>query len=291
MMKSLLLLAGFAIIFITAAAGWAAPPQMKGAHREVYREVDGTKLAVWIFEPETKAPAPRPAVVFFFGGGWVSGTPAQFEAQCRHFAARGMVAMTADYRVKKRNQAKAADCVEDAKACIAWVRKNAGRLGIDPEKIAAGGGSAGGHIAACTGTVPGFGSDERPNAMILFNPGLALAPWKGKDFGGFGTHLGKAKLGAEPEAISPIHHIDAKTPPTIIFHGMADTTVPYASAEAFAAAMHDAGRPCRLVGYEGQKHGFFNREPFRAKNLKEADHFLEKLGWLKKSAETGETDG
>ncbi|MHB8899018.1 MAG: alpha/beta hydrolase [Thermoguttaceae bacterium] len=101
-------------------------------------------------------------------GGVLRGSPAQFESQARHFANRGMIAITADYRVKSRQGVQVVECVNDAKAAIAWVRENAGRLGIDPDKIAASGGSAGGHLAASTGTISGFGSDERPNAMIHF---------------------------------------------------------------------------------------------------------------------------
>lgn len=93
-----------------------------------------------------------------------------------------MIAVTADYRVKSRHGVKVVECVKDAKAAIAWIRENAQRLRIDPNRIAASGGSAGGHLAACTGTINGFGSDERPNAMILFNPACTLAP-----IGGLGT--------------------------------------------------------------------------------------------------------
>ena len=73
-------------------------------------------------------------------------------------------------------------------------------------------------------------------------------------------------------------------PPTIVFHGKADTTVPYATAELFAKAMNDAGNKCTLVGYEGQKHGFFNygREgsAYYEKTLKSLDEFLVGLGYI-----------
>ena len=154
------------------------PPTSTDARVEVYRKIDATELKLWIFG-ESDPGAQKPAVVFFFGGGWNSGSPAQFERHARHFAQRGMIAITADYRVKSRHGVQVVECVKDAKAAIAWIRENARRLGIDPDKIAAGGGSAGGHLAACTGTINGFGSDERPNAMILFNPAVALAPVAG----------------------------------------------------------------------------------------------------------------
>lgn len=260
----------------------AAPadtPEFKDAREEIYKTVGDTKLKLHIFG-ETDPAKPKPAIVFFFGGGWTSGTPAQFENQARHFAKRGMIAITADYRVKSRQNAKPVDCVSDAKSAVAWVRINAARLGIDPQKIAAAGGSAGGHIAACTGTVSGFGSDERPNAMILFNPACTLAPIEGWEPKGFGARVSATRLGAEPAAISPSHHIGPHTPPTLILHGKNDTTVPYASVEAFEKQMQKAKRPCKLVGYEGEGHGFFNRGKAYSATLAEADRFLVGLGWI-----------
>lgn len=264
---------------------------MEGARTEVYKKIGATNLVVHIFEPSGEARTNRSAVVFFFGGGWTSGSPGQFEPQCRHFAARGMVAMAADYRVQSRHGAKPATCVGDVKSCIRWIRSNAGRLGIDPKRIVAAGGSAGGHLAAATATLPGFdepGEDKAvnsvPNALILFNPVLVLAPMDGLTLEGFGTKVGKERLGAEPAELSPAHHVKAGTPPTIIFHGKADETVPYNSAEAFATAMKKCGNRCELVGYEGQGHGFFNfgrgDGRYYRETLAAADAFLVSLAYL-----------
>ncbi|MEO6740211.1 MAG: alpha/beta hydrolase [Chthoniobacteraceae bacterium] len=272
--------------------GLAYPPVFSGAQVATYKTVGDTKLALNIFNPEGhKASDSRAAIVFFFGGGWTSGSPGQFEQQCRYLASRGMVAITADYRVASRHQVKAAQCVADAKSAIRYVRAHAKELGVDPKRIAAGGGSAGGHIAGCTGTLPGLdeaGEDKAvssvPDAMVLFNPALTLAPVDGNDFGGFGARLPAEKLGAEPVAISPTHNVKAGVPPTIVFHGKADTTVPFATVEVFAAAMKKAGNRCEVAGFEGQQHGFFNygrgdNAMFRA-TLTQADKFLASIGWL-----------
>jgi acetyl esterase/lipase len=267
------------------------PPSFKGARVETYRKIGSTELKTWIFG-ESDPKAKKPAIVFFFGGGWSSGSPAQFENQARHFAKRGMIAITADYRVKSRQGVQVVECVKDAKAAIAWVRENAQRLGIDPDKIAASGGSAGGHLAACTGTISGFGSDERPNAMILFNPACTLAPiagWEPRERrpvkakeGDKAVDLSTERLGVEAQVISPAHHIGPHTPPTLILHGKQDTTVPYASVVAFESVMKKAERPCKLVGYEGAGHGFFNRGEGYSKAIADADVFLVDLGWIKK---------
>lgn len=264
------------------------PPTITGTKVETYRKIGETELKVWIFNPANKSDKPLPCVVFFFGGGWSSGTPAQFEPQSRHLASRGMIAIVADYRVKSRQNALPADCVSDAKACVRWVRANASRLGIDPIRIAVGGGSAGGHLAAAVATVPGLDSatDDKtisclPNALILFNPVTVMAPFPGLELKGFGAGLDKARFGCEPTEISPIHHVKKGLPPTIIFHGKADTTVPYATVEKFAEVMKAAGNRCELTGFEGQPHGFFNKAKY-PETLEATDAFLVSLGYLPK---------
>lgn len=268
----------------------AYPPSFEGARAEIYKTVGDTQLSLHIFEPAGPPQKNRPAIIFFFGGGWTNGSPTQFEQHCRALAARGMVAITADYRVASRQNAKPIDCVADAKSAVRWLRANAARLGLDPHRIAAGGGSAGGHIAAAT-IIPGLdqpGEDTSvsavPDALVLFNPALVLAPMAGLDLAGFGTRVPAERLGTEPENISPAHHVKRGAPPTIIFHGRADTTVPYATAEAFARVMKAAGNRCELVGYEGQTHGFFNygrgdNGNYRA-TLAATDAFLVSLGYL-----------
>ncbi len=257
------------------------PPTFPDTRVETYRKIDTAELKLWIFG-QSDPKAPKPAIVFFFGGGWNSGSPDQFENQARHFANRGMIAIAADYRVKSRHDVQVVECVKDAKAAIAWVRQNAQRLGIDPNKIAASGGSAGGHLAASTGTISGIGSDERPNALILFNPACTLAAIAGWQPLRGNAQLGIERLGVEASVISPAHHIGPHTPPTLILHGKKDTTVPYASVVAFESVMKKAERPCKLVGYDGAGHGFFNRGEDYRNTLAEADAFLVDLGWIKK---------
>lgn len=267
-------------------AGRVYPPRMSGSRVETYKTVGDTKLNLYIFSPS--APKSAPAIVFFFGGGWKSGTPQQFEAQCRRLAERGMVAITADYRVESRHRVKPTQCLADARSAVRWVRAHAEQLGVDPKRIAAGGGSAGGHLAACTAFISEFdepGENKSvsaiPNALVLFNPALVLAPMEGLDVAGFGTRVPEERMGTKPEKLSPAHQITRDGPPTIIFHGREDTTVPFASAEAFTAKMKSAGNRCELRGFDGQKHGFFNGEAFQQRTLAEVDQFLVSLGWLK----------
>jgi len=272
------------------AAAPAYPPKMEGSIVEVYKKAPNAELKIYIFNPPGhSAAARRPAIVFFFGGGWTSGSPGQFENHCRYLASRGMVAMSADYRVRSRHGVAAVDCVRDAKSAIRWVRQNAARLGVDPNRVAAGGGSAGGHLAAAAGVIDGWdepGEDlkisSRPNALVLFNPALVLAPVGGVE--GVKVPDLKERAGVDPVEISPWHHVRKGAPPAIIFHGKADTTVPYITAEMFANKMKEAGNRCDLVGFEGATHGFFNfgrgnNEAYR-ETLKRTDQFLVSLGYL-----------
>src|SRR6185503_3489625 len=123
-------------------------------------------------------------------------------------AARGMVAVTADYRVGSRHQAKIVDCIRDAKSAVRYLRANAARLGIDPGRIAAGGGSAGGHLAAATGVIAALDEpagnpaiSSRPDALVLFNPALVLAAAPGAGASPEFLAMVADRLGAPAESV------------------------------------------------------------------------------------------
>jgi acetyl esterase/lipase len=266
---------------------------MDGAKVEVYKTIGGVKLNLYVFEPQGGSVTDkRPAIVFFFGGGWRAGNPQQFEPQCRYLASRGMVAITADYRVSSRHGVKVPEGVQDAKSAIRWVRQNASHFGIDSSRIAAGGGSSGGHLAAATGLIPGLDEPDedhkvssRPDALVLFNPALMLAPVADRRVPDQKLSAMRELAGVDAVAVSPYHHVAKGAPPTIILHGKADTTVPYATVELFTRKMVEAGNRCELVGFDGETHGFFNygRNENKAyfETLRKADEFLTSLGYLK----------
>ena len=175
-MQQIHVLLALSLVVSTACAQQGGyPPTFPDARTETYKTIGDVDLKLWIFDPPNhKKNDPRPAIVFFFGGGWKAGNPAQFEQHCRYLASQGMVAMTADYRVLSRHKSLANKAVEDAESAIRWVRENAQRLGVDPNRVAAGGGSAGGHLAACLGAVPALNEQASkktssvPNALALF---------------------------------------------------------------------------------------------------------------------------
>jgi acetyl esterase/lipase len=260
-------------------------PEYSRCGSDALQEHWDVTLNLYVFKPKDwKATDKRPAVVFFVGGGWNHGSPQHFVPQCKTLCRRGMVTIAADYRVASRNRTKGKDCVDDARDAMRWVRSHAGELGINPDQIAAGGGSAGGHIAACLGTIKPEKEkvSSMANAMLLFNPVCVLAPIDDFDAWPTGFSSMKRRMGVDDVTeLSPAHHVDKSSAPCVIFHGKSDTSVPYATAEKFAEKMKAAGARCELVGYEQAGHGFYNFGRDHHRTSAEMDAFLVSLGWLK----------
>lgn len=244
-----------------------------------YKTIAGTPLNLHLFA--SPGPTPRPAIVFFFGGGWNGGTPTQFYPQCAHLAARGMVAISAEYRTHSQHGTTPYECVADARSAVRWIRSHAAEFGLDPDRIAAGGGSAGGHLAAATAVLTSFdepGEDTsvscRPNALVLFNPVLDNGP----------DGYGQDRVADRWLEFSPMHNLRPGAPPTIIFLGSEDKLIPVASMAAYKHRMAELGARCDVWIYDGQAHGFFNyrdgANPCYAATLREADRFLVSLGYL-----------
>jgi acetyl esterase len=265
-----------ALLFILPVSSFgqeAAAPK-----KFVYKKVKDVELALHAYLPQDwEANKKYPAIVFFFGGGWTGGKVEQFESQSRHLASRGMVAICADYRVKSRHGVKPDACVEDAKSAIRWVRQNAGLLGIDPNKIVGAGGSAGGHLAACTGLCPGLdAADEdqkissKPNVLVLYNPVLNFNVASLTDRIGGDAQLAKA--------ISPTQHLAADSPPAILLYGKDDKLL--AQGEEFEQQAKKLGSRCEMMLVDGVGHGFFNRPPHLQATTERVDAFLVSLGYL-----------
>jgi len=282
------LLAALALAAMAPAAQKSKADRPQPGKRILYKTTTDAKgnkveLHLHLFLPEGhKATDKRPAIVFFFGGGWVGGSPSQFYPQAAHLASRGMVAMAAEYRVGKAHGTTPKECVADGKSAIRYVRRHADELGIDPDRLVAGGGSAGGHVAAATATITAFdepGEDTAtsavPNALVLFNPVYDNGPE------GYGYDRVKDYW----RRISPLQNIRKGMPPAIVFLGTKDKLIPVATGKAFQAEMQRVGSRSDLMLYEGQGHGFFNfgrggGESY-TRTVAQMDAFLTSLGWLK----------
>lgn len=222
----------------------------------VYKKVDTLSLKMDVyFPPEYRTGINYPAIVFFFGGGWNSGSTAQFEQQAKYFSGKGMICFTPEYRVKQRHQTTPFESLEDAKSAMRYVRTHARELGIDTTRIIASGGSAGGHLAAAVALIDGYNgnSDDltvscKPAALALFNPVIDNGP------GGYGYE----RIGEDYKDFSPLHNIHRGAPATIIILGDNDKHIPVETVQYFKTVMEKVGSRCEIKLYKGQEHGFFN---------------------------------
>ena len=280
-MNSIFRLLIAALLWGNLAAQGAATPVGEGI---VYKKVEERELMLYVLKPKDwKAGDKRPAVVFFHGGGWTGGGPNQFNEHSQYLTTRGMVCVQVQYRLLAAKSSDApVKCVQDAKSAMRWVRSHAKELGVDPERIASGGGSAGGHLAAFVGMVEGTDDpmddlkiSPKSNAMLLYNPVFDNGP------GGWGT----ARVGERYKELSPAHNISKDDPPAIVFLGSKDNLIPVKTVETFKENMTKAGVRCETHIYEGQGHGFFNYGKGDGKyyyeTLLETDKFLASLGWIK----------
>ncbi|QDT35874.1 alpha/beta hydrolase [Stratiformator vulcanicus] len=291
-MKAIASLAAALLLIVSHAATADDAPQREEI---VYKHASDSDLKLHVYRPaveESDEAQARPAIVFFFGGGWAGGDPKQFFPHCEHFAKRGIVAISAEYRVHSRHRVKPAKCLEDARDAIRYVRDHADEWGVDPNRIVSSGGSAGGHLAACLGVIEeqvraADVTSSESNAMILFNPALIIANVEGEELDSLERHSKLSDRFGGPDqmrALCPYRHVGEDEPPTLIVNGIDDPLTKFEGARAFAQKMHDNGNRCVVVGYPKQVHGFFNAN--RGGNtmynatLDEADRFLVSLGYL-----------
>ena len=255
------------------------PKPIQSFHPEIirYKQTDKGDLSLHVFKPEkNRKGEKRPAIVYFFGGGWALGTPLQFYRECAYYASKGMVAVTVEYRISYLHHTTPFESLEDARDAIVWLRKHAEELNIDTSRIVAAGSSAGGHLAAATGIIhsPKNGSLSRPNLLVLYYPVVD----NGSD--GYGSEEMKKRY----KEISPLHNVDRNSPPALFVLGTKDPLVSVKSAEAFQKKMTANGVECVLHLIEGAGHPIF----YYAKPLTSdfytirqlSDEFLIRHGYL-----------
>ena len=268
--------------FIVLIIGTLLSIQICNSQEEIlYKRVDTTQLFLEVhYPPNMESSRSYPAMVFFFGGGWVGGNRSQFLHQAQYFAKRGVVCFLADYRTSKVNGTTPFESVKDAKSAIRFIRKNATKYNIDGTRLIASGGSAGGHLAAATALVEGYNDpaddmsiDCIPNALVLFNPVVDNGP------GGYGYE----RIGEAYKDFSPLHNIKKDAPSTILFLGTKDHLIPVVTAEYYKLVMEKVESRCDLKLYDGKGHGFFNYKDFESykSTVAAADQFLVSLGYLK----------
>lgn len=243
----------------------------------IYKTSAGKPRQMEIYFPPNHDPAKSkvPGLILFHGGGWGGGSLGQFRDACAYFASRGLVCATSEYQMLSGADAKKLPagetrkrvCITDAKSAIRWFKQKAPELGIDPQRIITGGGSAGGHISALATLNPGLNDPADPKdldtsvvAYLWFNPAFALDDDK------------------DPE-IDVLRFLKAKQAPAIAFFGDQDTWK--AGWDIAFAKLRSLGNTTTdLQIAPAQKHGFFNNGPWQTVTLIAADRFLVKRGLL-----------
>lgn len=243
----------------------------------IYKRTQLRELKLNIFyPPKYNKKNKYPAAVFFSGGGWIEENTNTVFSHCKALSDKGMICAVADYRTAHIDGTSPQHSVEDAKSSIRYLRENANRYGLDINKIVAGGISAGGHIAAATGTLSKYDNNNEnlkissiPNAMIL------IAPVFDNSQNGYGFERVKYYW----KDISPLHNISEKTPPTIILVGSNDAHISVKSTEEFKKSMDKYGIKCDLFIYEDYKHKDFGIS-FYDEFINKADDFLVDIDFL-----------
>ena len=246
---------------------------------KVYKKKGEKELTAHIFhslkENQTGA---NPAFTFFHPGGWTMGEPMWGYDLCRHFSSKGMVAISFQYRISSIGGYSPVDALEDVKSAIRWTRKNANDLNIDPQKVVGGAISAGAHLVTCAATLDGFDDLEDDMSISAVPDALAfqsacLNTLAVDDF----ASLLQGR--AEPEDLSPFHHLKAGMPPMCLIHGMADDLVPFESIKEYTEKSIAMGNRCELYPFEGTDHFFGNVDGAEVFRL--IDEFFISLGYIK----------
>jgi len=230
--------------------GCLAPLFAVGRQEVVYKATPQGELKLTFFYPAGwKASDARPGALFFFGGGFRNGSPKQFFSKAAYLASRGMVAASAEYRIESKHKTTKAEALEDCLSAMTWLKQNASAHGMDPARIAAGGGSAGGVCALHLLSKP----ETTPGLLLLYNPGMTDAPLR------------------------------AGLPPMVMFFGTEDLL--YAQARSYFDKTLALKNRLEIYSAKGQKHGFFNDKPggdysWHASTLYMTDSFLIRNGYL-----------
>lgn len=256
---------------------------LRSASSYIYANRNGTDLLAHAFFPEIDGGTDRPAIAFFHGGFWDTPMVTQFVPHCHHFASRGAVAFTFEYRTSSKNSTGPLEAIEDAKAALLWLQENAQTLGIDPKKIAVGGAAGGAFLAlqlVMQKPVKDPDADPRPKAAILFSSLVNTTP-KGQLADRFPDR--KAA-----KAHSPTSMLRRKLPPMLLLHGKADRVTPFTEVASFRRRMKWRGNRCKLLDFTGAEHSFFNFNVSHSNfemTISAADRFLVEQGLLEPSSE------
>ncbi len=258
----------------------------------VYGEIDGQKLLLDAFIPESAVGNEngelRPAVVFVHGGGWSAGNKKDFRPYARQLAEQGFATFSVGYRLfNLQGDNRWPAQIDDVQRAVRWIRSKASEYGVDPQRIGAAGGSAGGHLVSLLGTVDTRDNSDPALAEYSSRVSCVVDIFGPTDMGDdFATkveagervnQLVRGLFGADPKEIpavvkgaSPLAQVDKGDAAFLIFHGKLDALVPLDHSERLNAALQGVGVESKLVVFDDDGHGFqkpANRARFAEETL------------------------
>ncbi|MDQ1256923.1 MAG: Alpha/beta hydrolase [Candidatus Hydrogenedentes bacterium] len=249
-----------------------------------YGRVGDRQLLLDLYMP-ANLDKPTPGLLFIHGGGWEQGQRSDYKYYTVRYAKRGYVVATMSYRFAK--EAPFPGCVQDAKCAVRWMRANAEKYHIDPDRIAAIGGSAGGHLAMMLGYSAGVPELEGDGGHAEFSSAVqAVVNYYGpvdltvpvqRDHPILINFFAGKKYEEAPDQYklaSPITHLDKGDPPTLIFHGTIDELVPIEQADMLAKKLEELGIPYVYERIEGYPHALDVAEAVNIHCQWYINHFL-----------------
>ena len=273
--------AGVVCGLLLAGVGLGMEAAEVAVRKYAYKTSGGKPRGIEVFSPPDHDPATTkvPGIILFHGGNWTDGSAAEFHDVCRYFAGRGLVTATADYRTlpphgKDRDRdsetglTRKQVCVRDGKSAIRWFKEYADALGVDPGRIVAGGGSAGGHIAVLASTTPDLddpndppGFDTSVAAYLLWAPACTEAD-------------------ANDPPIDARRHVGRNFPPAVVFFGTEDSWLRHwKNLMQFSVRPRGGTEPVMWLA-QGGDHVVFGNPDWRLATIAAADAFLVDRGFL-----------
>ena len=240
------------------------PPSVKEIKEIEYGRIGDRALHLDLYLPDTISPD-KPSLLFIHGGAWSGGSRDVYKYYTVHFAKLGYIAATASYRLSGEAPYPAA--VHDTKCAVRWMRANASQYGINPKRIVAIGGSAGGHLSLMLGYSPdaahleGTGGHQEHsssvNAVVNFYGPVDLTTKMGQESGSVRKFLDDKTYSESPtlyEDASPLFHLKKGAPPTLTIHGTLDETVKIDQGDMLEEKLKKLGIPYGYARLEGWPH-------------------------------------
>lgn len=265
---------------------YRASPRVRLQDGIVFARYPGRDLKLDVYQPRHAGGARRPAVVIISGGSWTANDRKGPALLASALAERGVLAVSIEYRSAR--EAKFPAAVQDLKAAVRWLRRNADRQCIDPAAIGVMGGSSGGNLALLAGLsrdrdFEGSGGSEGTSSEVQAIIAMG-APTDITRLTPRGIAVAQRFVGQAPEAdpvgwrrASPINHLDPADPPILLLHSAIDRAVPIEQAERLIAAYGGMRGRAELRTYSDAPHAFWAYAPWHAEAMDAAARFMLRL--------------